>query len=290
VQKISRNDLCWCGSGKKYKHCHMKQDLIRSRVNRTVAAGQRREIIIKTEGQIEGIRKSCQLTKNILDSITERIMPGISTQDIDDWVHKMTVAHGAIPAPLNYRGYPKSVCTSINEVICHGIPSPDRILASGDILNVDVTSILDGYYGDSSRMYLIGDVSDQARQLVEVTHECMMLGIAQVKPGNTVGDIGYAIQQHAEAHHYSVVRAFVGHGTGVLFHEPPDIPHYGNPGKGVVLVENMVFTIEPMINIGGFHAHILEDGWTAITQDRSLSAQWEHTVRVTADGVEIMTL
>jgi methionyl aminopeptidase len=162
-------------------------------------------------------------------------------------------------------------------------------LESGDILNVDVTCILDGYYGDSSRMFLLGDVSDQARKLVEVTHECMMLGIEQVKPGNTVGDIGYAIQQHAESHEFSVVRAFVGHGTGIHFHEPPDIPHYGTSGNGSVLKENMVFTIEPMINTGSFHAQILEDGWTAVTQDRSLSAQWEHTVRVTQDGVEILT-
>jgi methionyl aminopeptidase len=290
VNKLSRNDLCWCGSGKKYKHCHLKQDLARARVKRKMVPGQHREIIIKTDEQIEGILKSSQLTKKILDAITDRIEPGITTQDIDDWVHEMTVAHGAIPAPLNYRGYPKSVCTSINEVICHGIPSPDRVLKSGDILNVDVTSILNGYYGDSSRMFLIGEVTEQARKLVEVTYECMMLGIEQVRPGNHVGDIGYAIQQHAESHNFSVVRAFVGHGTGINFHEPPDIPHYGNPGRGLLLQENMVFTIEPMINTGGFHAKILEDGWTAITQDRSLSAQWEHTVRVTRDGVEILTL
>lgn len=289
MEKLSRNDPCWCGSGKKYKHCHLKQDLAKSRARRKSVSQPRREVIIKTSEQIEGIRKSCQLTKHILDSITERIEPGITTQDIDDWVHEMTLQHGATPAPLNYRGYPKSVCTSINEVICHGIPSKDRILQSGDILNVDVTSILDGYYGDSSRMFLIGDVTEQARSLVKVTYECMMLGIEQVKPGNTIGDIGYAIQQHAEAHGYSVVRAFVGHGTGVNFHEPPDIPHYGSAGQGTTLTENMIFTIEPMINIGTFHAHILEDGWTAITQDYSLSAQWEHTVRVTASGVEILT-
>ena len=290
MQKLSRNDLCWCGSGKKYKHCHLKRDLTRSRAKRKVTAGQRREIIIKTDKQIEGIRKSSQLTSRILDSLNGRIGPGITTQDIDDWVYEMTLANDAIPADLNYRGYPKSVCTSINEVICHGIPSSERVLKNGDILNVDVTSILDGYYGDSSRMFLIGEVSDEARKLVEVTLECMNLGIEQVKPGNKVGDIGYAIQQHAEAHHYSVVRAFVGHGTGINFHEPPDIPHYGIPGTGATLAENMVFTIEPMINIGTFHVHVLEDGWTTITQDRSLSAQWEHTVRVTAAGVEILTL
>ncbi|MDF1512458.1 MAG: methionyl aminopeptidase [Anaerolineae bacterium] len=294
MQKLSRNDECWCGSGKKYKHCHLKQDLARSRIKRKAYAAQntnaqRREIIIKTPAQIEGIYKSCQLTKKILDAVTPRIEPGITTQDVDTWVHQMTLDHGATPAPLNYRGYPKSVCTSINEVICHGIPSPDRVLKSGDILNVDVTSILDGFYGDSSRMFLIGDVAAPARKLVTVTRECMMLGIAQVKPGNTVGDIGAAIQRYAEAHQYSVVRAFVGHGTGVFFHEPPDIPHYGTAGKGITLVENMIFTIEPMINIGTYHVNILDDGWTAITQDKSLSAQWEHTVRVTADGVDILT-
>ena len=257
--------------------------------NRRQRQTKKREIIIKTPAQIEGIRKSSHLTRDILDAITERIAPGITTEQINTWVHEMTIANGAIPAPLNYRGYPKSVCTSINEVICHGIPSPNRVLQEGDILNVDVTSILDGYYGDSSRMFLIGNVSDEARKLVEVTRECLELGIAQVRPGNRLGDIGHAIQQHAESHGYSVVRAFVGHGTGIQFHEAPDVLHYGIPGTGALLSSGMVFTIEPMINIGDHRVKVLDDEWTAITIDGSLSAQWEHTLLVTEDGVEILT-
>jgi methionyl aminopeptidase len=267
----------------------MKEDLKRLRSQRSVVERPRREVLLKTEAQIAGIRKACHLTRDILDALEGRIEPGITTEQINTWVHEMTVAAGAVPAPLNYRGYPKSVCTSINEVICHGIPSPERVLREGDILNIDVTSILDGYYGDCSRMYLIGEVSAEARDLVAVTRQCLKLGIAQVKPGNHVGDVGHAIQQYAEAHGYSVVRAFVGHGTGVQFHEPPDIPHYGQPGTGMAFVPNMVFTIEPMINTGGFQATVLEDGWTAVTSDGGLSAQWEHTVLVTDEGVEILT-
>jgi methionyl aminopeptidase len=267
----------------------MKEDLVRNRTQRTVIQRNRREVLLKTEAQIAGIRKASHLTRDILNSLEGRVKPGITTEQINTWVHEMTIAAGAVPAPLNYRGYPKSVCTSINEVICHGIPSPERVLQEGDILNIDVTSILDGYYGDCSRMYLIGEVSEEARKLVEVTYRCLELGIAQVKPGNHVGDVGHAIQQYAEAHGYSVVRAFVGHGTGVQFHEAPDIPHYGQPGTGTEFVPNMVFTIEPMINTGGFQATVLDDGWTAITSDGGLSAQWEHTVLVTEHGVEILT-
>lgn len=289
MQKLSRNDPCWCGSGKKYKSCHLAQDLQRSRAGRTKEQGGKREVILKTEEQIAGIRRSCQLTRDILDWLTERIVPGITTEDINRWVHVRTLEAGAVPAPLNYRGYPKSVCTSLNEVICHGIPTPDRVLQEGDILNIDVTCILDGYYGDASRMFLIGTVSPEAAQLVRVTRECLYLGIDQVHPGNTIGDIGHAIQTHAEGHGYSVVRAFVGHGTGIHFHEAPDVPHYGEPGTGLVLVPNMVFTIEPMINIGTYQVRLLDDGWTAVTADNSLSAQWEHTVCVTENGVEILT-
>lgn len=288
MRKLSRNDPCWCGSGKKYKHCHLKQDLALRHERRGQDQQRPREVIIKTEEQIAGIRKSSRLTHAILDMLEERIVPGITTEQINTWVHEATLAAGAIPAPLNYRGYPKSVCTSLNEVICHGIPG-DRVLVSGDILNVDVTSILDGYYGDSSRMFLIGEVSEEARKLVKVTRECLYLGIKQVRPGNTLGDIGHAIQQHAEGHGYSVVRAFVGHGVGVYFHEPPDVRHYGRPHTGLVLQPHMVFTIEPMINLGGPQVKILEDEWTAVTTDGSLSAQWEHTLLVTAGGVEILT-
>ncbi|MBP8864210.1 MAG: methionyl aminopeptidase [Anaerolineae bacterium] len=288
TNKLSRNDPCWCGSGKKYKHCHFKSDMLGLTAPGSAGHPQRPDIIIKTPEQIEGIRRSCQLTRRILDEITPRIASGITTDDINRWVHELTVAAGAIPAPLHYRGFPKSVCTSLNEVICHGIPG-DRLLVEGDILNVDVTSILDGYYGDASRMFLVGEVAPEARRLVEVTRECLELGIAQVRPGNTTGDIGHVIQQHAESQGYSVVRMFVGHGVGVHFHEPPDIAHYGHPHTGVSLVPGMIFTIEPMINIGTYEVVILDDGWTALTADGSLSAQWEHTVLVTADGVEVLT-
>ncbi len=283
-----RNGLSWLRNTKKDPLEETTQNVAQAYSRRQKLANKR-EIIIKNEAQIAGIRKSCRLTRDILDAITPRIRPGITTEQINTWVHEMTIAHGAIPAPLHYRGYPKSVCTSINEVICHGIPSPDRVLREGDILNVDVTTILDGYYGDSSRMFLIGEVSPAARKLVQVTRECMELGIAQVKPGNRIGDIGHAIQQHAERHGYSVVRAFVGHGTGIYFHEAPDVTHYGVPHTGVELVPGMVFTIEPMINAGDYQIRTLSDGWTAVTADGSLSAQWEHTVLVTPDGVEVLT-
>ncbi|MDH5752152.1 MAG: type I methionyl aminopeptidase, partial [Deltaproteobacteria bacterium] len=196
--------------------------------------------------------------------------------------------HGAVPAPLNYKGFPKSVCTSVNEVVCHGIPG-DRVLKDGDIINIDVTPILNGYYGDTSRMYLVGDVSAEARKLVDVTRECLQLGIDQVRPGGFIGDIGHAIQQHAESHGYSVVRDFVGHGTGVRFHEDPQVPHFGRKGTGPQIFAGMVFTIEPMINKGGWRIRVLKDDWTAVTQDGTLSAQWEHTILVTDNGVEILT-
>lgn len=283
-----RTGLNWLRNARKGTRNDTARN-IAQQYNRHQRQAKKREIIIKTPAQIEGIRKASRLTHDILDAVTERIEPGITTEQINTWVHEMTLANGAVPAPLNYRGYPKSVCTSINEVICHGIPSPDRVLQSGDILNVDVTSILDGYYGDSSRMFLIGNVSGEARRLVEITRECMELGIAQVRPGNRLGDIGHAIQQHAESHHYSVVRAFVGHGTGINFHEAPDVLHYGIPGTGAPLLPGMVFTIEPMINLGDHRVKVLDDDWTAVTIDGSLSAQWEHTVLVTEDGVDVLT-
>jgi methionyl aminopeptidase len=267
----------------------LRKDRAAQRSRRPASRRRSRPIIVKSREQVAGIRRASQLTKEILDALEERIRPGITTEEINSWVHEYTTAKGAVPAPLNYRGFPKSVCTSLNEVICHGIPTPERVLKEGDILNVDVTSILDGYYGDSSRMFLIGEVSDEARRLVRVTKECLDLAIAQVRPGNHIGDIGCAIQEHAESHGYSVVRQFVGHGTGVEFHEAPDVYHYGVPGTGAELVPNMVFTIEPMINVGGIGVKVLEDGWTAVTSDGELSAQWEHTVLVTEDGVEVLT-
>ena len=287
MRKLSRNDPCWCGSGKKYKSCHLKQDLKRRRIPRKPAP-RRDGIIIKTDEQVAGVRVSGQLTRKILDMLENRIVPGITTDQINTWVHEATIAQGAIPAPLNYRGFPKSTCTSLNETVCHGIPD-STTLDDGDILNVDVTCVLNGYYGDSSRMFLIGSISEEARRLVRVTKECLDLGIAQVKPGNHFGDIGHAIQTHAESHGYSVVRAFVGHGVGIRFHEPPNVTHYGRPHNGPVLEPNMVFTIEPMINAGAYQVKILEDGWTTVTADGSLSAQWEHTVRVLESGAEVLT-
>ena len=252
--------------------------------------------MIKTEEQLEGIRRSSILTRDLLDMLEERIQAGVTTNQINEWVHEETLAQGADPAPLNYgrgkgpRGkpFPKSVCTSINEVICHGIPN-ERILADGDIINVDVTCNLDGYFGDASRMFIIGEIPDSTRELVEETKKCLELGIAQVRPGGRTGDIGHAIQNHAESLGYSVVRDFCGHGVGVEFHEAPQILHYGSTGSGDIMQQDMVFTIEPMINMGRPESRILGDGWTAVTVDGSLSAQWEHTIHVTAEGYDVLT-
>ncbi|ETW92522.1 MAG: methionine aminopeptidase, partial [Candidatus Entotheonella gemina] len=248
-----------------------------------------RRIIVKTPEQITGIRNACRLASQTLDMVGERIAAGVTTEDINTWVHDFTLEHGAIPAPLGYHGFPKSVCTSLNHVICHGIPD-STVLKDGDIINVDVTPILDGYYGDSSRMFVIGDASEEARTLVRVAKECLDLGIEQVKPGAKLGTIGHAIQQHAEGHGFSVVRDFAGHGTGVEFHEAPQVVHYGRPGTGVALRPNMTLTIEPMINTGRHESRILADRWTAVTVDGSLSAQWEHTILVTETGSEVLTV
>lgn len=292
VKTPGRNDPCWCGSEKKFKKCHMGQagpaepD---SSLENARKVARRGGIVFKTPAQIEGIRKSCQLTKDILDLVEGKIQSGISTEDINTIVHEATLAAGAIPATLNYKGYTKSVCTSINDVVCHGIPTPEAVLADGDIINVDVTSVLDGYFGDASRMYKVGQVSKEAALLVEVTAQCLQKGIDQVRPGGFIGDIGQAIQTHAEKQGYSVVRDFVGHGVGLKFHEEPQVPHFGRAGTGEPLVPGMVFTIEPMINMGNWPVKILEDHWTAVTKDGSLSAQFEHTVLVTEKGVEVLT-
>ncbi len=272
---------------KKYKKCHLEQDERLAELEQQGYEIPGRELI-KTPDQIEGIRKSCQLSKTILDMLEDKIKPGIATEQIDQWVHDYTISHGAVPAPLNYKGFPRSVCTSINDVICHGIPDA-TVLKDGDILNVDVTCILDGYYGDTSRMFLIGDPSPEARKLVEVARECLYLGIEQVKPFNRIGDIAFTIEQYANKHGFSVVQDFGGHGVGLQFHEEPFVQHYGARDDGMVLVPNMVFTIEPMINVGSYKCRVLEDGWTTLTIDGSLSAQWEHTVRVTDTGAEILS-
>ncbi len=234
------------------------------------------------------MRRVCRLAAETLEETSKILRPGIKTDDINDFVHKYTINHGATPAPLNYRGYPKSVCTSINEVVCHGIPGNKKV-KSGDIINIDITSIIDGWHGDVSATFYVGDITDEARHLVETSRECLDKGIATVKPGTRVGDIGAAIQEHAESRGCSVVRDFVGHGIGKQFHEAPQIPHFGKPGRGVRFKPGMVFTIEPMINLGGWQLHTLSDGWTAVTNDGKMSAQFEHTVVVTEDGVEILT-
>ena len=221
--------------------------------------------------------------------ITPHVKVGVTTEEIDRLCHEYIVRHNAIPAPLNYRGYPKSICTSINHVVCHGIPGPKR-LADGDIVNLDITVILDGWHGDTSRMFGVGEVSIKAKRLMDVTYEAMMRGIAAVRPGATLGDIGYAIQSYAESERCSVVRDFCGHGLGRVFHAPPSVLHYGRPGTGQVLKEGMFLTIEPMINLGRPETKILADGWTAVTKDRSLSAQFEHSIGITATGCEIFTL
>ena len=247
-------------------------------------------IVIHSNEDFEGMRRAGHLAADTLDFITPHVKPGVTTEELDRLCHEYIVARDAVPAPLNYRGFPKSICTSVNHVVCHGIPSDKKVLRDGDIMNLDVTVILDGWHGDTSRMFLVGNVGVKARRLVETTYRAMMRGIEAVRPGATLGDIGHAIQSFAEAERFSVVRDFCGHGLGRIFHTAPSILHYGQPGHGVVLQEGMFFTIEPMINAGRFDVKILEDGWTAVTRDRSLSAQFEHSVGVTADGFEIFTL
>jgi methionyl aminopeptidase len=253
-------------------------------------------IELHTADDFDGMRAAGRLAAATLDMITEHVVPGVSTEALDDLCNKFITKNGAIPAPLGYRGaaptpYPKSTCISINHVVCHGIPSSDKILKEGDILNIDVTVILNGWHGDTSRMYVVGDkVPVKARRLVDVTYDCLMAGIEAVKPGATLGDVGYAIQTIAEKNHYSVVQDFCGHGLGRVFHAPPSVVHFGRPNTGVVLEPGMFFTIEPMINAGKYHTTILPDGWTAVTKDRSLSAQFEHSIAVTEDGFEIFTL
>ncbi len=247
--------------------------------------------LIKLHGSeaFEGMRKAGLLAAECLDFIQPFVVPGVTTGKLDKLCHEFIADKGAISAPLNYRGFPKSICTSVNHVVCHGIPG-EKVLKAGDIINIDVTPILDGWHGDTSRMYYVGKPNKKARKLVETTFEAMWCGIRQVRPGATLGDIGHAIQCHAEERRFSVVRDFCGHGVGKIFHEAPNVMHHGNPGEGEVLRKGMFFTIEPMINIGNFDVKILADGWTAVTKDRSLSAQFEHTLGVTENGYEVFTL
>ena len=285
---INRNDEWWCKSGLKYKKCHMSFD---EKLNELKRAGFEvpHHDIIKTKEQIEKIKESAKINNAVLDLVGENIKAGMSTEDINKIVHEYTVSQGAVPAPLGYGGFPKSVCTSINDEICHGIPSENIILKDGDIINVDVSTIYNGYYSDASRMFMIGNVSDKAKKLVQVTKECLEKGIEAVKPWGHIGDIGAAIQKHAEENGYSVVRDFGGHGIGLQFHEDPFVFHYGSKNEGMILVPGMIFTIEPMINEGSYDLYIdAENEWTAYTDDGSLSAQWEHMILVTEDGVEII--
>ena len=259
----------------------------------TVAPDDRVEArngVIKLHGPeaFEGMRRAGRLAAEILDSLAPHVVPGVTTQEIDSIVQRMMVEAGAVPATLGYRGFTRSCCTSINHVVCHGIPG-DKALKDGDIVNIDVTPVLDGWHGDTSRMFLVGDVALKAKRLVEITHECLMLGIEQARPGNRMGDIANAIQSHAEKNRYSVVRDFCGHGLGRLFHDSPEVVHAGRPGTGPELKPGMFFTIEPMINIGRADVKLLDDGWTAVTRDRSLSAQFEHSIGITEDGCEIFT-
>lgn len=295
--KIGRNDPCPCGSGKKYKHCcAMQTGFLRSKnfldepfEALAKAYHTRYGINLKTPEQIEGIRKCGDLVVATLDLVEKHIRPGITTDEINTLVHEFTLEHNAIPADLGYRGYTKSTCTSINEVICHGIPS-ERKLLDGDIVNVDITSILDGYYADASKTYFVGAPSADALKIVSVARESLKRGLEMVCPGNTLGDIGWAIQNYAEREMgCAVVREFVGHGLGLNFHENPQVLHYGRKGDGVPLVPGMVFTIEPMINLGTHKLKVLDDGWTAVTLDGTLSAQFEQTIVVTKDGYDVLT-
>lgn len=246
--------------------------------------------VLRTPEQLEGIRESAKINTALLDHISDNIREGMSTEEVDKMVYEFTVGHGAIPAPLNYEGFPKSVCTSINNVVCHGIPSKNDILRSGDIVNVDVSTIYNGYFSDASRMFMIGEVSQEKRKLVQVTKECLEIGIAAARPWARLGDVGAAIQEHAEKNGFSVVRDLCGHGVGIKFHEEPDVEHFGRRGTGMLILPGMTFTIEPMINMGSYEVFVDDaDGWTIYTDDGLPSAQWEHMILITETGNEILT-
>jgi len=287
TDKVGRNAPCPCGSGFKYKKCCLgKNGDYPPDIEETYL--RKYGIRLKKKPDIEGIRQAGQLVLDTLNLAESNIKPGLVTDEINTLVHEYTIKNGAIPAPLNYRGFPKSVCVSVNDVICHGIPG-NRILADGDIVNVDVTSILNGYYADANKTFFVGNPDSEARKIVSIARQCLSRGMSAVKPGNTLGDIGWRIQAYAEAQGCSVVREFVGHGVGFDFHEAPQVPHFGHKGAGIGLIPGMVFTIEPMINLGGKELRVLDDNWTAITRDGSLSAQFEQTVLVTEDGYESLT-
>lgn len=247
-------------------------------------------VTIKTPEEIDKMRKAGRQAAQVLEFIEPYVVPGVSTGELDRICHAfITETQGNIPAPLNYKGFPKSICTSVNQVVCHGIPTEKKILKNGDIINIDITVISDGYHGDTSKMFMVGKVPAHAERLIKITQECLYKGIELVKPGATLGDIGHVIQVHAESNYYSIVRDYCGHGIGRVFHEDPQVVHYGNPGEGMKLREGMTFTIEPMVNAGKAGTKLKSDGWTVETKDGRLSAQWEHTLAVTATGVEVLT-
>ncbi len=286
---LGRNDECWCGSGRKYKKCHADFD---ERLEALANAGEEvpPRSLLKTPEDIAGVKRSAEVNIGVLDYVAERIGPGVTTEQIDRWVHDYTFEHGAIPAPLDYEGFPKSVCTSVNEVVCHGIPDPDQVLEEGDIVNVDCSTIKDGYFSDSSRMFMIGQVAPEAAKLVEVTKEAVEVGLAAVKPWGHLGDIGAAINSFAKAHGYSVVREFGGHGIGLEFHEEPFVSFVTRAGTGPILVPGLMFTIEPMINMGKHRIDMSDpNGWTVRTADGKLTAQWEVQLVVTENGYELIS-
>lgn len=286
--KIGRNDPCWCGSGKKYKKCHEAFDDKLEKYRREGYAVVDHDLI-KTPDQIEKIKESCAINIAVLDYVEAHIKEGVSTAEIDRWVHEQTVSRGAIPAPLDYEGFPNSVCTSVNEVVCHGIPSEEQILKEGDIINVDVSTIYNGYYSDSSRMFCIGKVSSEKEELVKTVKECVEIGISQVKSWTPIGNMGHAVHKHALEHGYNVVSHIGGHGIGLEFHEDPWVSYVSEEGSGVLMVPGMMFTIEPMVNMGTAETVTDEtDGWTVTTADGKPSAQREVTVLVTEDGCEVI--
>lgn len=286
--KRNPNDACWCGSGRKYKKCHMlideKMGIMKDRGYQVPD-----QKLLKTPEQIAGMKESAKVNMAVLDAVAAKISAGMSTEEIDQLVYDVTTQMGAIPAPLNYEGFPKSVCTSINQEVCHGIPAPDRILRDGDIINVDVSTILNGYFSDSSRMFCIGDVSPECQRLVDITKECVEKGLEQVKPWGFLGDVGAAVNAHAKKNGYSVVREIGGHGIGLAFHEDPWVSFVSKPGTGMVLVPGLTFTIEPMVNMGRHGIFCdADNGWTIYTRDGKPSAQWEIMVLVTETGYEVL--
>ncbi len=287
--KLGRNDKCWCGSGRKYKQCHQAFD---DKITRIAAQGHpvpSREMI-KNADQIAGIRQSAKINIAVLDYVAEHIHAGISTEEIDQMVYNLTTQMGGMPAPLHYDGYPKSVCTSVNEQVCHGIPSKDVILKEGDIVNVDASTILNGYYSDSSRMFCIGDVSPEKKKLVEVAKECVFRGLEAVRPWGYLGDMGQAVHDHAFANGYTVVREIGGHGVGLEFHEDPWVSYNSKRGEEMLIVPGMIFTIEPMVNMGRVEIYVDEvNNWTVYTEDGKPSAQWEIMVLVTENGAEVLS-